>query len=338
MPSDDLFSARVGVIGAGLIGGSICRSLRKAGIVDLTIHSPSSSTLAEVRNDGFTAVDSVAEVVAATDVLFVCVPMSVQLSVFVSIAEALRATGETQKIVTDVASVKGIEAHQAVSLFSSVGATFVPGHPMAGTEESGFGASSADMFRDATWVLCPEYASAPEVLTVMRLVLAMQARVSLLDIDSHDRGVAAISHLPYLLAASLVNALPDGDAQTLAMRLAAGSFRDGSRVASSEPWLSASMVNSNSANVQRNLETAIELLTQMREALARGDDGAVLGFFERARALKATHAAVKSSSETEHVSVATAEALSSLMASCRTGALIRSVSATDDQWNVVLER
>ena len=329
---------RVGVIGAGLIGGSICRSLRAANVASVTVHSPSGSTLSAVANDGFDVVDSIAAVVAESDVLFVCVPLTVQREVLASVAEGVRESGNAGVIVTDVSSVKGEPARESAELLSAAGATFVPGHPMAGTEESGFGASSADMFRDATWVLCPEYASAPEVLTVMRLVLAMQARVSLLDIDSHDRGVAAISHLPYLLAASLVNALPDGDAQTLAMRLAAGSFRDGSRVASSEPWLSASMVNSNSANVQRNLETAIELLTQMREALARGDDGAVLGFFERARALKATHAALRSSSETEHVSVATAEALSSLMASCRAGALIRSVSATDDQWNVVLER
>lgn len=329
---------RVGVIGAGLIGGSVCRALRRAGLGSIVVHTPSASTASAVSGEGFATVDSVEGVVAVSDVVFVCVPMGAQQSVFEAIADTARNGVGNQIIVTDVGSVKGSGAREASALFASAGVTYVPGHPMAGTEESGFGASSDNMFDGATWVLCPENSGPDAVLSLMNLVVAMGAKVSLIDIDSHDAAVAAVSHLPYLMAAALANSLPDGDARDLALRLAAGSFRDGTRVASSEPWLSASMVNLNGANVEQNLATAIGLLTQMREALARGDDAAVLGFFERARTLRATYAAVKTSSETETLSVPAGEALSLLVASCKSGALIRSVAASDNQWNVVLER
>lgn len=333
-PSD----VRVGVVGAGLIGGSICRALRSSGVADVVVFSPSSSTVAEVGAAGFRTVGSVADVVAESDVLFVCVPLGVQQSVFGAITDAVRESGKKDLLVTDVASVKGVDAAKASALFESVGVAYVPGHPMAGTEESGFAASSEDMFEGATWVLCPERTAPHHVLVLLQLLLAMQAKVSLLDIESHDRGVAAISHLPYALAATLVNVLPGGDDRALAMRLAAGSFRDVSRVAGSEPWLSASMLNFNSVEVRKKLADAISALADLQSALERGDDEGVLGFFKQARSLRAGYLSMKSSSETDSITVPLDGAVPALMASCGAGALIRSVTVGDNQWNVVLER
>lgn len=329
---------RVGVVGAGLIGGSICRALRAAGVADIVVFSPSVSTVAEVEKAGFRTAASVGDAVSMSDVLFVCVPLAVQQSVFASIADAARVSGRKDLVVSDVASVKGDDAAKATAMFDSVGVAYVPGHPMAGTEESGFAASSGDMFEGATWVLCPGGSSPHHVLPLLRLVLAMKAKVSLLDVESHDRGVAAISHLPYALAAALVNVLPDSDERTLAMRLAAGSFRDVSRVAGSEPWLSASMLNFNSVHVRRKLADAMASLAEVHAALERGDDAAVLAFFERARSVRAAYSEVKSSTDTDTVEVPHDGAVPALTAMCTAGALVRSVEVVGDRWNVVLER
>ena len=338
MATESFTTARVGVVGAGLIGGSICKALRAASAADVVVFTPSQSTVSEVATAGFVTVESVSDIVAACDVLFVCVPLGVQQSVFELIATSARDMGKTDLIVTDVASVKGVDAKSASTMFQSAGVAYVPGHPMAGTEESGFTASSEEMFVGATWVLCPERSASHHVLLLMQLVLAMKAKVSLLDIESHDKGVAAISHLPYVLAATLVNVLPDADDGALAMRLAAGSFRDVSRVAGSEPWLSASMLNFNSVHVRQKVAEAMATMADLHAALDRGDDDAVLGFFERARSLRAVYSTVKSSAETDNVAVPSDGAVAALVTSCRAGALISAVTVVGDQWNVVLER
>lgn len=331
-------AVRVGVIGAGLIGGSVCRALRQAGHRDIVVFSPSPSTRAQVSIGGFEVVDSVESVVASCDVLFVCVPMGVQDEVMEEVAGAIRTSGNTGIIVTDAASVKGQPALDAARLIASAGAVFVPGHPMAGTEESGYSASTADLFDGATWVLCPEGAAADKLLALMDVVLATGARVSLLDTASHDAAVASVSHLPYSLAATLVNVLPEGEQRALALRLAAGSFRDGSRVAGSEPWLSASMATFNAAELMARIDDAVRSLTGLREALATGNDATVLEFFEKANAVRAQYERARSGGTEESITLEPATAVNDLLDACRAGARIVSVSSGADGWSVLLER
>ncbi len=329
---------RVGVIGAGLIGGSVCRALRQAGHRDIVVFSPSPSTRAQVSIGGFEVVDTVESVVAACDILFVCVPMGVQHEVMEQVAAAIRSSGNTGIIVTDAASVKGQPALDAARLIASAGAVFVPGHPMAGTEESGYSASTADLFDGATWVLCPEGAAVDKVLAVMEVVLATGARVSLIDSAAHDAAVASISHLPYALAGTLVNVLPQGDDLALALRLAAGSFRDGSRVAGSEPWLSASMATFNAAHLIPRIDDAVGALEGLRDALARNDGAAVLAFFESAHSVRGQYVRMQSSGATETVMLPADSALRDLVGFCAGGARIASVTVADGRWTVTLER
>lgn len=330
-------SERVGVIGAGLIGGSICKSLQQSGSASVRVYSPSPSTLKEVEDAGFAIERNMADLVASVDVLFICVPLDVQEKVFAEVAQAIRASGRSDIVVTDVSSVKGQQARDAVALFADVNAFFVPGHPMAGTEYSGFAASSADMFHGATWVLCPENSPSDVLLRLVSLVHAMSARVSVLDIASHDAGVAAISHLPYVVAASLVNVLSTGDNKALALQLAAGSFRDGTRVAGSEPWLSASMVNFNRDEVKNLLLRYSCVLEEIATAISQNDDAAVLAFFEAARTLRDEYSAVKLTTETATVLWSEGSFVTDALAACRNGALIHSVAAAEGGWNVVLE-
>ena len=330
-------SVHVGVLGAGLIGGSICKSLRECGHADIHVFSQSASTVSDVEHEGFAVSSSIEELVASSDVLFICVPLDVQGKVFASVAQAISTTGRTDILVTDVSSVKGSEARDAIDLFESVGATFIPGHPMAGTEHSGFLSSTADMFVGATWVLCPERATPDQVLVLFGLIRAMNARVSMLDIDSHDAGVATISHLPYVVAASLLNVLSIGDSQSLALQLAAGSFRDGTRVAGSEPWLSASMITFNREHVQTLLTRFQGVLGDMQRAIENEDDEAVLAFFEKARSLRDEYSAVKLTTESTELSWPKDGALANLVAVCRAGALVHSITESGSQWSVLLE-
>ena len=315
------FSGRVGVLGAGLIGGSISKSLRESGHTDIHVYSQSESTVSEVRQDGFAVVSSIEDLVASSDVLFICVPLDVQEKVFANVAQAILANGRSGVLVTDVSSVKGSEARGAVDLFESVG----------------FSWSTADMFTGATWVLCPARATADQVLVLFELIRAMNARVSFLDIDSHDAGVAAISHLPYLVAASLLNVLSSGDNQSLALQLAAGSFRDGTRVAGSEPWLSASMVTFNREHVHKLLTRFQVVLDDMQQAMKDGDKDTVLAFFGKARLLRDEYSAVKLTTESSQLRWSKIEALAKLVIACRGGALVRSITQSETHWDVLLE-
>lgn len=328
---------RVGVIGAGLIGGSICKSLRNQEGFDIVVFSPSETTLADVRRDGFSTVSTIVDVVAKSDVLFVCVPLEAQMEVFAEITDNLKASSRTNVVVTDVSSVKGHEAHQAVQLFAAAGATFVPGHPMAGTEYSGFNASSADMFHEATWVLCPEGAHPDNVGVLIQIILAMGARVSLLDIGTHDAIVGSISHLPYVVAASLTNVLLSVEAQSLALQLAAGSFRDGTRVARSEPWLSASMVNFNRDEVLRLLNIFKNEIDKMSAALTNSDNEAVLQIFEQAHTLRRQYETAKLGTGHQNVEWSAGVAIQKAMNVCKAGALIAELAVSGDVWSLRFE-
>lgn len=327
----------VGVIGAGLIGGSICKSLRAAGASNIVVFSQSDSTRDEVRNDGFAVVESIQDLVAVADVVFVCVPLSAQMKVFREVADAVTTLSRSNLIVTDVSSVKGDEAKEAMALFTEVGVSFVPGHPMAGTEFSGFSASTSDMFARATWVLCPKVGDGTEWERVAQLVMAMKAKVSLIDIGDHDAAVASISHLPYVLAAALVNVLPDDEGRQLALRLAAGSFRDGTRVAGSEPWLSASMIEFNKANVSRLLRQTTKSLEGVISALESGDDDKVLQFFAQAQQGRHDYEAMKASSTSHKQRFPAVSVTRRCVNECQRGSLITGIEASEDQWTVIFE-
>lgn len=332
-----VMSAHIGVIGAGLIGGSICKSLRAAGVSNIVVFSPSNSTRTEVHNAGFAVVNSIQDLIAEVDVVFVCVPLNAQMKVFREVAEAIASLARSNVIVTDVSSVKGAEAEEATTLFAGVGASFIPGHPMAGTEFSGFSASTPDMFAGATWVLCPTIGDGTEWERVAELVLAMNAKLSVVDVADHDAAVASISHVPYVFAATLMNILPEDEGRQLALRLSAGSFRDGSRVAGSEPWLSASMVDFNKRNVARLLRDANSTIEDVIASLESGDDEKVLQFFTRAQQGRRDYDAVKTSSMRVEQKFPAVSVTRRCVNECQRGSLITGIEVSEDLWTVTFE-
>ncbi|WP_328463172.1 prephenate dehydrogenase/arogenate dehydrogenase family protein [Actinoplanes sp. NBC_00393] len=256
--------ARTAVLGLGLIGGSLLRALTAAGY-EVTGFDADPSTRELARKAGYRVAGSVTEAVRDAELTALAVPLPVLPRV---LAELDGHAG----LVTDVTSVKG----PVRDLMSRHGVRrFVGGHPMAGKETSGFAASEADLFTGCAWVLCPEpdETDLGDWLRLARLCTAIGARVVPVTAAEHDTAVAQISHVPHLFAAALSARLA---ANPLAGALAAGSFRDGTRVAATRAELIAAMCGGNAGAVRRELRSLIETLTEWDGLLAADDPVAAL--------------------------------------------------------------
>ncbi|TSE00676.1 prephenate dehydrogenase [Skermania sp. ID1734] len=251
------------VLGLGLIGGSVLRAAVAAGRTAFG-YNRSDGAVRAARGDGFDASTDLAAVLdraaAASALIVIAVPMPAVDAVLAAIAEHAPDCP-----LTDVVSVKG--AITAAVQAHDLSRRFVGGHPMAGTAESGWEASFAELFADAAWVVETHPGVDPEVWTqVARLAVLCGAVVVPAQAREHDLAVARVSHLPHVLAEALASAGANGG--DLALGLAAGSFRDGTRVAGSAPELVRAMCEANSTALVHALDETLDALTQARSALA----------------------------------------------------------------------
>ncbi|GAA2493323.1 prephenate dehydrogenase [Winogradskya humida] len=268
----------VAVIGLGLIGGSLLRALAAHGH-HVTGYDLASSTRAEATamaraagahhfadpsirpveiKGAWHVTDSVAEAVTDAEVVVLAVPLPAAPAV---LADLSGFPG----LITDVTSVKG----PVRDLMG--GLRYVGGHPMAGKESSSFLASDPHLFDECAWVLClePGGTGLADWVTLARLYTSIGARVVPATADEHDRAVARISHVPHLLAAALSNLIEDNP---LAGTLAAGSFRDGTRVAATRPELIAAMCGGNADAVREAMELVLSDLSIFTESLDSVDE------------------------------------------------------------------
>ena len=263
----------VAVIGLGLIGGSLLQALAARGhrVVGFDADPATRATARTAAARAATGTrwqvaGTVRDAIARADLVVLAVPLPALPAVFAELADYAG-------IVTDVASVKGTVrdlADQHLRLGS-----FVGGHPMAGKETSGFRAAEVSLFEGCAWVLClePETTGLPDWLTLAAMIVDLGARVVPVTAAEHDEAVAQISHVPHLLAAALALILPDNP---LAATLAAGSFRDGSRVAATRPELIASMCGGNAVAVGRVLHDVLGDLERFEQQLRTDDPTAAL--------------------------------------------------------------
>lgn len=221
---------RVAVLGTGLIGASIGLGLRTAGH-RVVGWDPNASALEEAAGRGAldTAASSGDRAVAGADVVVLAGPLD-------AVVGSVRSL-DTDALVTDVAGVKAPVVEAAAHLDR-----FVGGHPMAGRERGGPGAASGSLFRGAGWVLATDRAAEDDLGAVEGLVRDLGARPIRMTADEHDRAVAVVSHLPQVLAATLLEMAGDRPG---VLDLAAGSFRDLTRVASSDPGMWAPVLAAN---------------------------------------------------------------------------------------------
>lgn len=259
---EQVTKAPICVVGLGLIGGSVMRAAAAAGR-DVFGYNRSMEAVQGARFDGFDATENLDEVLARAAEQHALIVLAVPMPALPIMLDHIRSTAADCPL-TDVISVKGavLEAVRSFGLLDR----FVGGHPMAGTAHSGWAAGDPRLFTGAPWVISVDDHVDPQVWTqVMELALDCRAVVVPARSDEHDAAAASISHLPHLLAEAL--AVTAGEVP-LAFALAAGSFRDGSRVAATAPDLVRAMCEANADQLLPALDRSIELLSHARDTLA----------------------------------------------------------------------
>ncbi|MBY0441918.1 MAG: prephenate dehydrogenase [Mycobacteriaceae bacterium] len=308
------------VLGLGLIGGSIMRAAAAAGR-EVFGYNRSREGVQGARADGFDVTAELPEALtraARTEALIVlAVPMPAIPSMLAQIRELARHCP-----LTDVTSVKGAVLDEVAH--ADLLTRFVGGHPMAGTTHFGWAAGDAQLFHQAPWVVSVDDHVDPTVWSmVMRLALDCGAVVVPARSDEHDAAAAAISHLPHLLAETLAIIASE---VPLAYPLAAGSFRDGTRVAASPPDLVRAMCEGND-HLLGTLDRAIAVLRSTRESLAT--NGSVAELVEAGHAARTRYDHFPRS-EILTVVIGAKQWRSELAAAGRAGGMIRSALPTLD--------
>lgn len=234
------------LIGVGLMGSSLALALKQAGYVNKVIgYARNEENLQRGLELG--VLDeyqtSIAQAVKDADVVVVAVPLGAMDEVFVEMACSL----SDNTVVTDVGSAKGSVIENAHNRLGRHLTRFVPGHPIAGTEQSGVEAGFASLYQDRKIILTPIAETSPDALNMIsQMWQTCGAEVEIMDVQHHDKVLAATSHLPHMLAFSLVSHLSKMSDQDEIFSYAAGGFRDFTRIASSDPvmWRDICLANS----------------------------------------------------------------------------------------------
>jgi prephenate dehydrogenase len=260
---------RIAFLGFGLIAGSIARAVRANADVaawSMAAWSPSGRGPAEARADG--TIDRAgmtpADTLQGADLVVLAAPVPACLAGMDELAAGAGVGLSRDTVITDVASTKAALRRRADAL----GLRYVGGHPMAGLEATGYSASRPDLFVGRPWVIVPGRIAGPtDVARVEALALACRAQTIQMDADAHDEMVAGISHLPLLLSAALAEAIAgatvgeDHAGWATASRLAAGGWRDMTRLARGDPRMGAGIVATNGAALAarlRDLRTVLD--------------------------------------------------------------------------------
>jgi len=270
---------RLAIIGVGLIGGSLARILREKGEVGEVVGIGRGKANLE-RAVELGVIDRYfhdsSEGVAGADLVFIATPVCTIADIVKEISASL-APG---CIVTDGGSVKGDIVKACEPLVPS-DCHFVGGHPIAGTENSGVDASFPSLYQGRRCIITPTGTTDKGALAkVVQMWELAGSNVVLMDVEKHDRVVAAISHLPHMVAYSLVNAVGeyDGCDENL-LKYSAGGFRDFTRIASSDPVMWRDIALQNRGSVLEMMDLFADYYARLREMVAKGDGIAMERFF-----------------------------------------------------------
>jgi len=257
---------KIGIVGLGLIGGSLGLALRSHGHTVLGVSRQPHTCQRAIARGAVDDASTTLSLLNAVEVIFLCTPLAAMRATVVELVPHLAA----ETILTDVGSVKG----WVVETIAPLWANFVGGHPMAGTAESGIEAAQQDLFVNAAYVLTPIETTPTQAIQVIEaLVRPLQTRLYHCHPDDHDRAVAWISHLPVMTSASLIAAClseTDPAVLELAHALASSGFRDTSRVGGGNPELGVMMARYNQAALVGSLhayrDSLNQLITQIEQA------------------------------------------------------------------------
>ncbi len=280
---------KLAILGVGLIGGSVGLAVRERGLARTVVaysRTPATRRRAVERGAADLAADSPAACVDGADLVYLASPVATILPLLAELAPHLRPDA----VVTDAGSSKRLIVDGAARLDLGT-AAFVGGHPMAGSEEMGIDAARGDLFEGMTYVLTPTAETQPPALARLRgLAAAVGSQVLELDPGEHDESVAAISHLPHVLAAALMMVTEErARAGEPVYELTAGSWASGTRVAASGSRLWREILVSNRAAVLRSLDDCAAALATVRGLLAAHLDDDLEGLLEQIRRRKTEH-------------------------------------------------
>ncbi len=277
---------RIVIVGMGLIGGSIGMAARERGLAQ--------EVVGLIRNKNRRK--AILKAKAADEVSTACsralrgadlVVLGVPISAMEHCAKQIAQHIDPSAVVIDVGSVKG-QVVEAMEKVFAHGGKFVGSHPMAGSEKSGVDAARADLFDKALCVVTPTGNTDPEALDrVGKFWEALGARTCLCSAQDHDRVIAAVSHLPHVLAAALMHlTLKVGEGFEDPIKFIGPAFKDMTRIAASPAELWADILLGNRSAVLRSTTLYVEKLEEIKEALLRRDRAELLAFFDRARLMR----------------------------------------------------
>lgn len=272
----------IGFLGLGLIGGSIARAIRKEypqAIIQVYTRRKNPDLEQGVRNGILTnLVYDIDDHFSTCDIIFLCAPVLKNIEFL----HTLKPLIKKDCIITDVGSVKG-NIHKTVTELDLEN-NFIGGHPMAGSEKTGFSNSSADLLNNSYYLITTTSLTTEEKLQkLLSLLTCTGSNCVVLSPAEHDQITAAISHVPHIVAASLVNMVKKNDSPNQYMKeFAAGGFKDITRIASSSPEMWENICLSNKESIDYFLSYYIGSLTKFRELIAKEDSESIRQFFSEA--------------------------------------------------------
>jgi len=285
--TDGIVFERMALIGIGNLGSSIARAVRERGLVgSIAVADFSDQALARAAElelgDAFH--ESPADAVKDADVVVICTP----IGTYGAIAEGIAPHLKPGAILTDVGSVKQAVI-AAVQPHVPAGIHFIPGHPIAGTEKSGPDAGSGALFEGRFWILTPPEGTDPEPLARLEtLWTRCGALVEELPAAYHDKVLAVTSHLPHLIAYTIVGTAFDleGQEQRDVIRFSAGGFRDFTRIAGSNPIMWRDIFLNNREAVLEMLQRFSEDLSYLQRAIRWGEGDKLQELFTKTREIR----------------------------------------------------
>lgn len=274
--------SKIGFIGLGLIGGSIAKRLRSL-YPELTILATSGhlSTIEQaydqklISNQTLCAMEDFYD----CDYIFLCTPVQKNLEYL----RQLKGKISQNCIITDVGSVKTDIHREVIAL--GMEEQFIGGHPMAGSEKTGLSNANEILLENAYYIITPTSKSSDAAIRKFRDLVASLGSIPLiLDYEVHDYATAAISHLPHIIAYSLVNLVQESDDENETMKtIAAGGFKDITRIASSSPVMWENICLSNREQLLKLIDAYMEQLKNTRNDIATGNGAALLDTFSAAK-------------------------------------------------------
>lgn len=273
---------KVCIIGLGLIGGSLARALHeRLGINDITAVNRSIEPINQAIKDGCITrgFNDLNDYVWNSDIIFICTPVKRAITYIDIMADKVKPGC----IITDVGSTKA-EIIEYINAMPNP-PCFIGGHPMAGTEKTGYASSFVHLLENAFYILSPSKSSTDEAISLMvDIVKGIGSLPVLLDAFEHDIVTGSISHVPHIIASALVNMVNQTDTSDGKMQmLAAGGFKDITRIASSSPEMWENIVLSNKSQIKVILDNYIEIINNFKKDMEIEDSKKIYSFFETAK-------------------------------------------------------